>query len=66
MTAYTEVELRCDAYVADGDPFGCNTIVFSNTVVQARAAAAEQGWRVNLRGTECKDLCPAHKAGGAR
>lgn len=64
MTAYTEVELRCDGI--EGDPFGCEAIIHAGNVTAARVTATRQGWLVNLRGIRRKDLCPDHKSGGDR
>lgn len=61
MTAYTEVELRCDGIA--GDPFGCEAKVYGKSIAATRAAANEQGWLVNLRGILRKDLCPDHRSG---
>lgn len=55
MTTYTEIELRCDGI--EGDPYGCDDVIYDLTAVRARATAAERGWL--RRGG--KDLCPKHR-----
>jgi hypothetical protein len=57
MTAYTEIELRCDG--VEGDPFGCDAVVYDGTATRARVVAGERGWLTARRGG--KDLCPKYR-----
>lgn len=64
MSAYVEVELRCDG--VEGDPFGCDETIFDGSATRARVIASERGWLTARRGG--KDYCPKHRprAGSSR
>lgn len=57
MSAYREVELRCDAF--PGDPYGCTWQIFDRTATRARRDARSHGWATGLPGG--RDLCPDHR-----
>lgn len=60
MSTYTEIELRCDG--VEGDPYGCDDVIYDLTAVRVRVTAKERGWLVNSRG---KDYCPEHRPDAA-
>jgi len=57
MTTYTEIELRCDG--VEGDPYGCDDVIYDLTATRARKTAADRGWLTAQRGG--KDYCPEHR-----
>lgn len=59
MTAYTEIELRCDGMPG---PFDCDNVIHHRTITRARAEARRAGWRVQCEGGG-KDYCPEHRGG---
>lgn len=58
MSAYREVELRCDG-IPD-DPYGCDPAIYARNARLARRYARSRGWATNLPGG--RDLCPTHRA----
>jgi hypothetical protein len=57
MSTYVEVELRCDG--VEGDPYGCEDVIYDLTAARARKTADQRGWLVSTRGG--KDFCPTHR-----
>lgn len=56
MSAYREIELRCDG--GEG-PYDCEPPIHHFTAEKARKEARESGWLVSQTGG--KDYCPEHR-----
>ncbi len=58
MTAYPQIELRCDG---GPGPYDCEPPIYETTLARAESTALKQGWIKE----GWKHLCPDHQGGAA-